>query len=73
MKDLGKWRCNFCSEEENVINGVCPKCGPTQTTPLDDVAKKRAGVAGAEKARIAEIKASKEARIRNAESIEAGQ
>ncbi len=33
-----KWRCKNCGETNNVQNGVCPKCGPTQTKPLDDEA-----------------------------------
>lgn len=39
-----KWKCNNCQKTEKVTNGVCPKCGPTQTTPMDDLAKKEAGI-----------------------------
>lgn len=38
------WKCNFCGQTEGVENGVCPKCGPTQTTPISDEAKKEADV-----------------------------
>ena len=44
LKELGKWKCKFCLTEEGVINGICPKCGPTQTTPLDKQARKIAGI-----------------------------
>lgn len=38
------WECNFCGQKEGVISGICPKCGPTQTTPLSLAAKKEAGM-----------------------------
>lgn len=38
------WECNFCGQKEGVENGVCPKCGPSQTTPLSKAAKEEAGV-----------------------------
>ena len=38
------WHCNFCGQEEGVTNGICPKCGPTQTTPLSKKAKIEAGM-----------------------------
>jgi len=41
--ELGQWQCNTCGQTEGVINGVCPTCGPTQTTPVDEVAKTLAG------------------------------
>ncbi len=37
------WRCNFCGQTEGVTNGICPNCGPAQTTPLNDEAKRIAG------------------------------
>jgi hypothetical protein len=43
-KPAGKWKCNYCGETKNVTNGICPNCGPAQTTPIDDIAKKEAGV-----------------------------
>ena len=51
------WKCNACGQTEGVENGVCPKCGPTQTTPLSDEAKKEAGVVEekAEKAQEGEV------------------
>lgn len=42
------WSCNTCGQQEGVENGICPKCGPTQTTPLSDAAKIEAGVPQAE-------------------------
>lgn len=42
-KQLGKWSCNSCGETKHVTNGVCPNCGPVQTTPVDEVAQKIAG------------------------------
>ena len=41
---MGKWKCNNCGSVKGVINGICPKCGPTQTTPQDDEAKAEAGI-----------------------------
>lgn len=38
------WKCDFCGTEAGVENGFCPKCGPSQTTPVSDDAKKEAGV-----------------------------
>ncbi|MEO7016229.1 MAG: hypothetical protein ABI067_06770 [Leifsonia sp.] len=38
------WKCNTCGASEGVENGVCPECGPTQTTPVSDTAKKEAGI-----------------------------
>lgn len=38
------WKCDFCGQEEGVENGVCPKCGPTQTTPISKEAKIEAGL-----------------------------
>lgn len=43
-QSLGTWECNYCGDTEGVVNGVCPNCGPSQTKPVDDVAKKEAGV-----------------------------
>lgn len=55
----GQWRCNTCNATKGVTNGVCPKCGPTQTTPLDEVAKELGGFyeAEAEKKKQAEEEA----------------
>ena len=39
----GKWKCIYCGTSKGTINGVCPKCGPSQTQPLDDEARKEAG------------------------------
>ncbi|MGH7204518.1 MAG: hypothetical protein ACREHC_08835 [Candidatus Levyibacteriota bacterium] len=41
------WSCNVCGTTEGVENGICPTCGPTQTTPISDSAKEEAGVAEA--------------------------
>ncbi len=38
------WKCNTCDQTEGVENGICPKCGPTQTTPISAAAKEEAGV-----------------------------
>jgi len=43
--------CNYCKETKGVINGVCPNCGPSQTTPQDEEAKKEAGYYEAEAAK----------------------
>lgn len=43
-KQFGKWACNTCGTVKGVTNGLCPKCGPTQTTPQDESAKILAGV-----------------------------
>ena len=40
---MAKWKCLFCGETKEVINGVCPKCGPTQTIPMDEEAKQEGG------------------------------
>lgn len=48
---IAHWECNFCGQREGVENGICPKCGPTQTTPLSEEAKKEAGVEEAAKNR----------------------
>ena len=39
-----KWKCLNCKTTKDVTNGICPKCGPTQTSPEDDEAKVEAGV-----------------------------
>lgn len=44
----GEWQCNYCRETEGVQNGLCPTCGPSQTTPVNEVAKKEAGYYEAE-------------------------
>lgn len=44
VNELGTWECNYCGDTEGVQNGVCPNCGPSQTTPIDDIAKKEAGL-----------------------------
>lgn len=72
------WKCNFCGQEEGVVNGVCPVCGPSQTTPVSDEAKKEAGVdaesiALAAEANAEEEKKAEEAALRNEESIKAGE
>ena len=54
--NVAKWKCNYCGETEGVISGVCPNCGPTQTYPVDDLAKEEAGVAAAEKEKQRKIK-----------------
>lgn len=56
IKTTGQWRCNNCNSTKGVTNGLCPKCGPTQTVPLDEDAKKLSGFyeAEAEKAKQAE-------------------
>lgn len=41
---MAKWRCKSCLETKKVVSGECPKCGPTQTRPLDAAAFKEAGV-----------------------------
>lgn len=41
---MAKWKCRFCGETKGTISGICPKCGPTQTLPLDDEARKVAGI-----------------------------
>ena len=48
---MGKWRCKSCGQTKHVLNGVCPTCGPTQTTAIDESAKQESGyyVAEAEK------------------------
>ncbi len=38
------WKCNQCGADKDVKNGVCKKCGPTQTTPIDAEAKEAAGI-----------------------------
>ena len=38
------WECDSCHEIDGVINGICPSCGGCQTTPLNDAAKKIAGI-----------------------------
>jgi len=48
---MSKWKCNYCKETKGVINGVCPNCGPSQTTPQDEEAKKEAGYYEAEAAK----------------------
>lgn len=45
----GEWKCNFCNKTDEVTNGYCKGCGPTQTTPIDNRAKKIAGVFKEEK------------------------
>lgn len=59
---MAKWRCNFCGTEKGVLNGVCPSCGPSQTTPLDEEAKQAGGfyVAEEEKKKAAEAQAKAE-------------
>lgn len=61
----GQWKCKTCNATENVTNGFCKKCGPTQTLPLDETAEKIAGVpeAEAEKKRIAEEKLKAEQEV----------
>lgn len=51
-KQLGKWSCNYCGEVAGVQSGICPSCGPTQTTPIDDKAKGIAGVEDVEEGTI---------------------
>lgn len=36
---MAVWKCNNCKSKKNVENGFCPKCGPTQTEPMDYNAK----------------------------------
>ncbi len=38
------WKCNDCSLEKGVTNGVCPACGGVQTTPRDEEAMVEANV-----------------------------
>lgn len=61
----GQWKCNTCNSTKGVSNGVCPKCGPTQTVPVDEQAKKLGGFyeAEAEKKRIAEEKLKAEQEV----------
>lgn len=56
IKTAGQWKCNRCNSTKGVTNGECPKCGPTQTTPVDEDAKHLGGFyeAEAEKAKQAE-------------------
>lgn len=56
IKTAGQWRCNRCNSTKGVTNGECPKCGPTQTTPVDEDAKHLGGFyeAEAEKAKAEE-------------------
>jgi hypothetical protein len=44
VEQLGKWKCIETGEIEGVTNGFSPTIGPCQTIPLDDIAKKIAGV-----------------------------
>jgi hypothetical protein len=44
----GLWECNRCGLVENVVNGYCPACGPTQTTPANRDAQLVAGSVVAE-------------------------
>ena len=62
----GTWECDNCGEHDKVTNGWCPSCGPTQTTPLDPLAEKLAGVPEANEARKAQEEANEEARGENA-------
>lgn len=64
---MAKYKCNNCGETKNVLNGVCPKCGPTQTMPMDEDAKKETGfyVAEAEK----KAKADAEAKVEEGEIV----
>lgn len=34
------WKCKVCGLSKGVINGTCPKCGPTQTVPVNDEARR---------------------------------
>lgn len=43
MAKVENFKCNNCGETEGVINGICPSCGPTQTTPVSEEAKQEAG------------------------------
>jgi hypothetical protein len=43
-QSLGKWKCVETGEVDGVTNGFSPTIGPCQTIPLDDTAKKIAGV-----------------------------
>lgn len=52
------WKCNSCGQTEAVINGVCPKCGPTQTTPISEEAKQEAGFYEAEAERAEQAAAN---------------
>ena len=56
IKTAGQWKCNTCNSTKGVTNGLCPKCGPTQTTPVDEDAKHLGGFyeAEEEKKKIAE-------------------
>jgi hypothetical protein len=57
---MAKWKCLFCGETKEVINGVCPKCGPTQTIPMDEEAKQEGGFYVAEEEKKAKEEAAKE-------------
>lgn len=70
---MSKWLCLNCGQSEGVVSGVCRRCGPTKTNPVDDEAKKEANVEGAAADREAEEAAQKEAEERNAASVEASE
>ena len=54
---MAKWKCNTCGATKGVVNGICPTCGPTQTTPVDEEAKKEGGYYEAEAAKKSVIPA----------------
>lgn len=64
---MAKYKCNNCEETKNVINGICPKCGPTQTTAIDEDAKKESGYYVAEEEKKA--KAAAEAKVEEGEIV----
>jgi hypothetical protein len=41
---MASWKCLNCGSKKGVTNGICPKCGPTQTDPMDYDAKVEAEV-----------------------------
>jgi len=41
---MANWKCNNCGSKRGVVSGICPKCGPVQTTPMDYDAKVEAEV-----------------------------
>lgn len=41
---MAVWKCNKCKKTDGVVNGECPRCNATQTTPVDEEAKREAGI-----------------------------
>ena len=42
------WKCNTCGKTKGVKSGMCPDDGSCQTTPMDEEARKAAGVVSSE-------------------------